>query len=376
MPRSATSPSNFIYQKAQGSSVASFMSDDRIMELTDPNALGICRPRESLAINHAPWEAVDHGLREPTQTNRRATFPTTLIPNVCQKGSQPRDLYEKYSPTHCPCFFCHYQIETLDGLPPEALGRDFYSEPTYHPPYLPAATVGPQCVSSTASDGSPQQYFPTPLLQDITSPRDQCSPVALPGIGSPTLSFRSSTPERTQRISATVRAVHDICLQSTKTFLDSHLANRRARASNSADGMRISHKQSKSGTSKNTTSNDNINISIDNTKTTHSPIPESSNSLLNNISSICTMLWAGSQRERLDVLNVERAAVENMGRILCWAETVALGDYDEWTMADEEALRQVLEAGRSLCYWLQVPDGIQGVDALESDVMGPGFGVF
>ncbi|KAI1407479.1 hypothetical protein F5Y13DRAFT_126316 [Hypoxylon sp. FL1857] len=387
MPRSATSPSDFIYRKAQGLSTTLSRPSDPIMELTEPSVSRVCRPRESLATNHAPWEAEDCRLPEPTQTNRRATVPAT---QVFRRAPQPEVPCEIYAPADRLCFVRQYQPGALDahppGLPPEAMASQYCSEPAYNlPPYLPTAAIDPQCVSNTVSNSPPQQYFPIPLAEDIASPKDLRTPSTTSGVGSRTLSVHSSSPERTQRICDTVRAVHDICLQSTKTFLDSHLANRRARMSNSADGINTSLDQSKAGTSNNPTSDGGTSIDVDSTKATnkpnininssHSPIPRPSNSLLNNISSICSMLWAGSQRDRLDVLNVERAAVENMGRILCWAETVALGDYDEWTIADEEALRQVLEAGRSLCDWLQVPDGIQGMRALESDVMGPGFGV-
>ncbi|KAI0140164.1 hypothetical protein F4776DRAFT_580404 [Hypoxylon sp. NC0597] len=379
MPKSATSPSNFIYQKAQGSSVSSSTPDILTMESTEPSAPGISRPRESLATTHAPWEAIDYILPEPTQGNRRATFPNTQVSNEYQNILQDGvPCCDSYGSTYRPCSACHYQTGTLNvnsaGLPMGTMARHYHSGPTYHPSHLPTTNADPQCVSSTASNGSPQEYFPIPLAQDITSSTDPCSPADIFGIDSRTLSIHSGNPERTQRICTAVHAVHDICLRSTKTFLDSHLVNRRARVSNSPHG--IPPDQLKAETS-NTRSG--ININIDNTWNTHtqniarSPIPLSSNSLLNNISSICTMLWAGSQRDRLDVLNVERAAVENMGRILCWAETVALGDYDEWNMADEEALRQVLEAGRNLCDWLQVPDGIQGMDALENDVTESGF---
>ncbi|KAI1137056.1 hypothetical protein F5Y05DRAFT_95841 [Hypoxylon sp. FL0543] len=377
MPKSATSPSGFIYQRATASPVALPMPDDPVMEPTGPSAPGIFRPREPLATNRAPWEAADQELPMHPQTNRRATLPTTLIPRVSPKRLQSGFPCEKHDPANCLNFACHCQTETLPaqaaGLPPVMVRRNSGWERTFLPSYISTTTANPRCINNTASYDSCQPRFPIPLLQNITSP---CSPAAPSGTGSRTLSLRSSTPERTQRICATVHAVHDICLQSTKTFLDSHLANRRARGTNSANSVSISNGQSRAGDGTNTTSTGGININIGNTTTTRSHIPQSSNSLLNNISTICSMLWAGSQRDRLDVLNVERSAVENMGRILCWAETVALGDYDEWTMADEEALRQVLKAGRSLCHWLQVPDGVQEMDALESDAMEPGFGVF
>lgn len=88
------------------------------------------------------------------------------------------------------------------------------------------------------------------------------------------------------------------------------------------------------------------------------------------------MLWAGSQRDRLDVLNVERTTVGIMSHLLCWAETVALGDYDEWQMADEEALLQVLQAGKNLCNWLDVPGGIQDIEDLDNNVAEFVYGIY
>lgn len=82
------------------------------------------------------------------------------------------------------------------------------------------------------------------------------------------------------------------------------------------------------------------------------------------------MLWTGSQRDRLHVLNVERLAIESMGRLMHWAETVALSSEDEWRVADDQALWQVLDAGRNLCSWLGVPDAVHAMEALEGEVLG------
>ncbi len=172
------------------------------------------------------------------------------------------------------------------------------------------------------------------------------------------------------------------------------------------------------------------------------------------------MLWTGAQRDRLDVLDVERLAVDAMAGLLSWAETVALGDRDEWGRSlaaaaaaaaagagadatttssaevcgggggggeDEEekekeeepriiaamaaaaaggvgmgmgigmgeleeeeereqmrkekdkegenALWRVFEAGRNLCAWLGVVDGVEAMDMLEGEIWGRRGGV-
>ncbi|KAK7951867.1 uncharacterized protein PG986_007595 [Apiospora aurea] len=40
-------------------------------------------------------------------------------------------------------------------------------------------------------------------------------------------------------------------------------------------------------------------------------------------------------------LNVEREAAKTMALLLEWAETVVLGDYDEWALAGEDAFGEL-----------------------------------
>ncbi|RYO96466.1 hypothetical protein DL764_007461 [Monosporascus ibericus] len=186
-----------------------------------------------------------------------------------------------------------------------------------------------------------------------------------------TISVYGSSAEQSHRVCTAVRTVHDICLQSTQTYLYTHQANRLARGATppaSANppppaGAGNSHRHSNFMTTEPPPPRDT---------TVRAParIPDPTDSLLQNVSSICTMLWASSQHSRLEVLNVERLAVEDMGNLLGWAETVALGDYDEWRAA-EDAFWCIFEAGRKLCAWLGVADGIQAMAMLESDIWGP-----
>ncbi|KAK7969804.1 hypothetical protein PG996_001757 [Apiospora saccharicola] len=100
--------------------------------------------------------------------------------------------------------------------------------------------------------------------------------------------------------------------------------------------------------------------------TTNGRCPPPSTSLLKNISIICNQLWTGSQRDRLDVLNMEREAAKTMALLLEWAETVVLGDYDEWALAGLNAFWKVVHAGRHLCDWLGVKENIDAMNELEA----------
>ncbi|KAI6087892.1 hypothetical protein F4821DRAFT_277552 [Hypoxylon rubiginosum] len=236
------------------------------------------------------------------------------------------------------------------------------------PAYLSINTNNPQPSS---------QSLRLPPLSDPTTPSGQPPSIATAAAGSRVLGIPTSSTERTVRVCDIMHAVHDTCLQSTKTYLDSHLANRRARNNNpfSAPSEPRSSSQPRPGTD-GSSSNSNTTTSSSTASGGNAlhPIPTPTNSLLDNISGICGMLWAGSQNNRLHVLNVERAAVDNMSRLLCWAETVALSDPDERRTAEEGALWRVLEAGRNLCAWLGVPDGIQAMSRLESDATNAGYG--
>ncbi|OTB01501.1 hypothetical protein M426DRAFT_14386 [Hypoxylon sp. CI-4A] len=244
---------------------------------------------------------------------------------------------------------CHSKIGALNP----GQGRYAENERRDHPepprgPSVPSENLS--YLLGITSTNTPQPNQPIPVIDT-----DRRSSEALSTDASQTVSLFGGGTERADQICEAVRAAHDICLQSTQMWLDTHRANRLARAS---DSLTLSNQPtSYADGSWYTPSSEHSNNQN-----------RSTNSLLKNVSTICGMLWTNSQRDRLDVLNVERNAVDNMGRLLCWAETVALGDYDEWTMADNEALQHVMAAGKDLCAWLGLLDGMQAMDALESEV--------
>lgn len=367
------------------------------MDLGGQRISDTCLRYEPLALetrNSGSHDTVGPVLPGMSQTTRRATCPTPQIANEhdnqlsafspkCRKPL-PGVFYQ--------CSTCHRGVKTSSSTST--------TNPSNPAPHLPQASEGfpPANAASqdtatvTVSDFSPRQ-----ISGDTTLPIDstQNSISQHSSTDTFTLTSQSTSPptsstEHAYYICATIRAVYDICLQSTKTYLDSHLANRRARASHSPSFLsHLSHhhpqlKADPGNDDHNCTMNPTQQTAIAATASLHTgcnrtddtpPIPSSTNSLLKNVSAICSMLWTGSQHSRLDVLNIERMAVDNMSRLLCWAETVALGDYDEWRMAGDDAMWQVLEAGRNLCAWLGVPDGIQGMEALGASVLRSRHGI-
>ncbi|OTB16068.1 hypothetical protein K445DRAFT_22383 [Daldinia sp. EC12] len=313
----------------------------------------------SLPVTAAEWEVVNPKLL-PLST-RECSCPTVHTDPPYLKTES--GFYEQplYSNT------CHGLVETETpnrNAPP----RIIKLEPGTHSP--PSLAQHPSWLSPTP-ERAPDSTFPhSPVLvPTLTDSHNRTSSLAASSSRTVSIpsnstisSSSSSSTRRFVNICATIRAIHDICLQSTRTYIDTHIANRRARAASQGWSM-VCHGSGSSGSSAGT-SNATTNT------TTHSAIPPSTPSLLLNTSSICSMLWSGSQRDRLHVLNVERLAIETMGRLMRWAETVTLGEWDEWQGADEQVLWQVLEAGRHLCSWLGVPDAIQAIEALEGEILG------
>ncbi|KAF3059367.1 hypothetical protein GL218_05063 [Daldinia childiae] len=288
------------------------------------------------------------------------------------------------SPGECPCFtprpdLRYLKRENDNNRPPlEQIGEPNNCAPLAYP--LESA---PRIFKPEPDTYLPQVADQHPWLSTPPAP----APLRTDGralsiaTSNRTVSIPSSSTGPIMNTYATARTVHDICLQATRTYLDTHIANRRARAASQGWSMACngsSSRGSSNGTSTNNSSNttdssnnnsNNNNICTHNFTFNSNAIPPSTPSLLLNTSSICSMLWTGSQRDRLHVLNVERLAIESMGRLMHWAETVALSSEDEWRVADEQALWQALDAGRNLCSWLGVPDAMHAMEALEGEVM-------
>ncbi|KAI1387051.1 uncharacterized protein F4822DRAFT_411964 [Hypoxylon trugodes] len=302
------SPSDFVYQKNRNSSAS---MDEK------PSGGEFPVPPPSSEEHHA-------GV---APTNRCATCPDNRSFNK-----------------HCQTINPHHMWQSQDAM----LQPKQPPPPQYHTPCIHQGAMSSPYLPNPAQP---------PLSLTITVAPD-----------SQTMSIPNDNAGRIDHIYTVVSSVHDICLQSTKTYLDTHLVNRQARGSNPppySDRFR-SHSHS---------SNMDTTSPPDNNDNSDSLIPPSTNSLLKNASSICNMLWNKSQRDRLDVLNVELMTVNIMGQLLNWAETIALGDYHEWYGAvrdAEVALRNVIDAGLNLCAWLNVPGGIRDMEALATE---EGFGL-
>lgn len=94
------------------------------------------------------------------------------------------------------------------------------------------------------------------------------------------------------------------------------------------------------------------------------------------------MLWRRAWRDRLDVLGAERAAVDTMGRLLEWAETVVLVDAGSGPVEEQDVnggrdgkaedvevltLAKAAQAGKNLCSWLGDVEGALEIEAFEMD---------
>lgn len=258
--------------------------------------------------------------------------------------------------------------------------------PSFHVSHQPSKGIDGATSWSTFGQGSANTpLWPSPEDASKNSIQDQIdqhsgnrqtSSATESTLSHHRFSFCSDTSEQGSQFDDAVGAVHRICLEATKAYLGSHHANRQARASHS--GTAGHHCES--GKSATTPGRDNDLRSmagdLNDVPTTSSrpgaihshlqaPIPYVSSSLLKNVSGICNMLWVGSQRDRLTVLNVERIAVDNMAKLLSWAEMVALCDYDGWVAGNFDLFHRVLDAGKNLCAWLGVRETLAEMEALE-----------
>lgn len=95
-------------------------------------------------------------------------------------------------------------------------------------------------------------------------------------------------------------------------------------------------------------------------------IPRATNSLLQNTSYICDLIWRRALRDREDVLAAETCGCRNMGFLFDCAETIILYDAREWAKDPKGSFEMVCQAGRDLCRELKDLDGIERVNDIES----------
>ncbi|KAI1079413.1 hypothetical protein F5B20DRAFT_543451 [Whalleya microplaca] len=402
MQKPVRSPSDFIYRGSPGlPSPNSPDCSSSIMEPTEPQGPG----QSAFYGQHPSLTSLDTAWKEYYARNPVNNTATHLATSADTRPSSEDKIRQSELPYgsqvatpslsgHCLCY--HQKNGIPSPIPPWPLEM---ASPNYLETGQTSCIPDHPIIPYTADAASDHQHPPVcpvtatanvPVQERYPAAPDQQPSAASSATNERTISIHSSNSEQVHRICTIVRTVHNICLESTKTYLNTHEANRRARASDSPplqpsrssttpdDGPAASSQGQSSPDSSNVNSS-NGNRPLHYQKNRGNPfarpyIPPPTNSLLKNISGICNMLWTGSQRDRLNVLNVERLAVETMGRLLAWAETVVLGDYDEWVFAEEEALWRVVDAGRNLCAWLGVPDGIRAMEILEGDIAAQGCG--
>ncbi|KAG6363042.1 hypothetical protein INS49_008137 [Diaporthe citri] len=94
------------------------------------------------------------------------------------------------------------------------------------------------------------------------------------------------------------------------------------------------------------------------------PIPAPTDSLLQNTSRICELIWRRARRDREDVLGAEAGGARRIALLVECAEAVVLYDAAEWDGDPERAFYAACRAGRDLCQELGDFRGIGRVDGI------------
>lgn len=95
------------------------------------------------------------------------------------------------------------------------------------------------------------------------------------------------------------------------------------------------------------------------------PIPAPTDSLLQNTSRICELIWRRARRDREDVLGAEAGGARLIALLVGCAEAVVLYDAAEWDGDPERGFYMACRAGRELCRELGDSLGVERVDMIE-----------
>lgn len=95
------------------------------------------------------------------------------------------------------------------------------------------------------------------------------------------------------------------------------------------------------------------------------PIPAPTDSLLQNTSRICELVWRRARRDREDVLGAEAGGARRIALLVGCAEAVVLCDAAEWHGDPEGGFYAACRAGRDLCSELGDLRGAERVDGIE-----------
>lgn len=108
-----------------------------------------------------------------------------------------------------------------------------------------------------------------------------------------------------------------------------------------------------------------VDVADDN-ESRDSHIPRPTDSLLQNTTYICDLIWRRSLRDRGDVLGAEICGCRDMGFLFECAETVVLYDAGEWERDPERGFEMICQAGRNLCRDLKDVEGMERVNDIAA----------
>lgn len=95
------------------------------------------------------------------------------------------------------------------------------------------------------------------------------------------------------------------------------------------------------------------------------PIPPPTDSLLQNTSRICELIWRRARRDCDDVLGAEVFGTRHMGLLVECAEAVVLHDAAEWEVDPQKSFFTACQAGRKFCRKLGDLRGVGRVESIE-----------
>lgn len=92
------------------------------------------------------------------------------------------------------------------------------------------------------------------------------------------------------------------------------------------------------------------------------PIPESTNSLLDNIRHICDLIWRRAQRDREDVLGAEAKGCQEMSYLYECGEAIVLYNMTDAAKYPQACWGQVMAAGTGICRGLGDWEGLRMIE--------------
>lgn len=102
------------------------------------------------------------------------------------------------------------------------------------------------------------------------------------------------------------------------------------------------------------------------TEVKQNPIPAPTNSLLQNVHHIGTLIWRRAQRDREDVLGAEACACREMNFLHKWCETLVLYNAADFDADPDGCFARVLEAGKGICRELGDWEGLASLEVVET----------